>query len=147
MLVEVLAVRDDYPPCQRISAQSPPRFRTGETRLDEGCRVGQRTLTQHGRLITATVPESSQGCFSSWQLGVGGDALGLSSLVSRLVAERAPLNYPRARAEERAFLSLISSAHSKARKPRPYASGLPSFYRSGCEHERLTGCGRCPSPT
>jgi hypothetical protein len=65
----------------------------------------------------------------------------------RLVAERAPLNYPRARAEDRAFLSLINSAHSKGRKPRPYVSGLPSSYRSGCEHERLTGCGRCPSPT
>ena len=39
--------------------------RAGKTRLDEGCQVGRRTLTQHGRLITATVPESSQGCFSS----------------------------------------------------------------------------------
>jgi hypothetical protein len=47
---------------------------------------------------------------------------------------RNKLNYLRARAEERAFL-------------RPYASGLPFSYRSGCGHERLTGCGRCPSPT
>jgi hypothetical protein len=34
--------------------------RTGKTGLDEGSQVGQRTLTQHGRLITAP-PSDGQG--------------------------------------------------------------------------------------
>ena len=45
--------------------------RAGKTRHDEGCQVGRRTLTQHGRLITATAPESSQGCFSTGAVVLG----------------------------------------------------------------------------
>ena len=33
--------------------------RAGKTRLDEGSRVGKRTLTQHRRLIPGTAPELS----------------------------------------------------------------------------------------
>jgi hypothetical protein len=65
--------------------------RAEKTRLDEDCRVGQRTLTQHGRLIAGTAPESSQDRLSSsGSLAMLAAMRRASSLVSSLAAARRP---------------------------------------------------------